>query len=79
MLREVSGRQAALLPSGLRETMTVREVMSRYPETTSFLEGLCINGRFEGYDCLDEVAWRHGMESRELLALLEEEVARPMP
>jgi len=66
-----------LLPSGLSETMTVQEVMRRYPNTGSVLEGLCIDRSFEGYDCLDEVAWRHGMESQELLALLEEEVAQP--
>ncbi len=66
-------------PSGLHDTMTVQEVMGRYPSTQSVLEGLFINRRFEGYDCLDEVAWRHGMESQELLGLLEEEVARPAP
>ena len=68
-----------LLPSGLSETMTVQEVMHRYPNTRSVLEGLFSDHRFEGYDCLDEVAWRHGMESGTLLALLEEEVARPTP
>jgi len=68
-----------LIPSGLSETMTVQEVMRRYPNTRSVLEGLFIDHRFEEYDCLDEVAWRHGMESWKLLALLEEEVARPTP
>ena len=68
-----------LIPSGLSETMTVQEVMRRYPNTRSVLEGLRIDRRFEGYDCLDEVAWRQGMESWKLLALLEEEVARPTP
>ena len=68
-----------LIPSGLSETMTVQEVMRRYPNTRSVLEGLFIDHRFEGYDCLDEVAWRHGMESWKLLALLEEEGARPTP
>lgn len=65
--------------STLTETMTMQEIKHRFPSTRSVLEGLCIDSRFEGSDCLDEVAWRHGMESRELLALLEEEVARPMP
>ena len=68
-----------LIPSGLSETMTVQEVMRQHPNTRSVLEGLCIDRRFEGYDCLDEVAWRHGMESQEFLALLEEEVARSTP
>lgn len=71
--------EAQWIPSGFSDTMTVQEVMCRYPNTRSVLEGLCIDPRFEGYDCLDEVAWRHGMESGKLLALLEEEVARPTP
>ncbi len=80
MLNELTGRKAAPIPSGLHETMTVREVMLRYPDTRVFFEGLFIHGRFEGYDCLDEVAWRHGMESGELLARLDEELARePAP
>lgn len=63
-------------PWDLRETMTVGEVITCYPEAGPALEHLCINQTFERYDCLDEVAWRHGMESRELLARLEEELAR---
>ncbi len=75
VLQALAGRQESLAPSGLRETMTVREITSRYPGTKSVLEGLFIDSRYEGYDCLDEVAWRHGMESRNLLARLEEELA----
>lgn len=80
VLDEVSGRKAALISLGLTETMTVREVLSRHPDTRAFFEGLLISGRFEGYDCLDEVAWRQGMESEELFAKLEAELARgPTP
>ena len=60
----------------LSESMTVGEVVTRYPEAAAALERLCRDERFERYDCLDEVAWRHGMESRELFARLEEELAR---
>jgi hypothetical protein len=79
VLDKIAGRKEHPIPAGLTDTMTVQEVMGRYPTTRSVLEGLFIDRRFEGYDCLDEVAWRHGMESRELLALLEEHVARPTP
>jgi hypothetical protein len=60
----------------LGETMTVAEVVTRYPAAGVVLERLFIDQRFERHDCLDEVAWRHGMESRELLAHLEEGLAR---
>lgn len=63
------------LPWGLSETMTVGEVVACYPAAGPVLERLFIDQTFERYDCLDEVAWRHGMESQELLARLEEELA----
>ena len=55
----------------LNETMTVNFVISRYPRTKAIFEQFFINLSFESYDCLDEVAWRHGMESQELLDRLE--------
>jgi len=66
----------ARLPWDLSETMTVGEVVTRYPAAGPALDRLFIDQRFERYDCLDEVAWHHGMESQELLAQLEEELAR---
>lgn len=61
----------------LTETMTVQEIKRRYPSTRSVFEDFYIDSRFEGSDCLDEVAWRHGMESRELLTQLEKVAGRP--
>ncbi len=55
----------------LSEAMTVGEVVDRYPAAGPMLEQLFIDQRFERYDCLDEVAWRHGMESWELVSCLE--------
>ena len=60
----------------LAETMSVQEVISRYPGARGTFEALFIDNRVEGYDCLDEVAWRHGMESQELVTALEEGMAR---
>jgi hypothetical protein len=39
------------------------------------LERLFINVPYEGYDCLDEVAWRRGLDCRQLLVVLEEAIA----
>lgn len=55
----------------LEEVMTVNRVIQQYPRTKPVFDRLFINVPLEGCTCLDEVAWRHGMESRELLALLE--------
>ncbi len=60
---------------GLEEIMPVTRVLQQYPATRSIFAQLFINIPFEGSDCLDEVAWRHGMEARELLVQLERAIA----
>ena len=56
------------------ETATVNRVVRDFPRTQPVFERLFINVPVEGCTCLDEVAWRHGMEARELLALLEQAI-----
>jgi hypothetical protein len=58
----------------LTEGMTVREVLRRYPGTKTAFGQFFIDTWFEGYDCLDEVAWRHGVDTERLLAHLEEAI-----
>jgi hypothetical protein len=53
------------------ETATVNRVIHEYPHTRRVFEELRVDVPAEGCDCLDEVAWRHGMDVRELLAHLE--------
>ncbi|MBI3087316.1 MAG: hemerythrin domain-containing protein [Candidatus Omnitrophica bacterium] len=55
----------------LNEVMTVNRIVKEFPRTQRVFEHLFINIPYEGCDCLDEVAWRHGMDSRELLERLE--------
>ena len=62
-------------PGGpLNETMTVNRIVHQFPGTRPVFERLFINVPMEGCSCLDEVAWRHGMDSRELVHRLEEAV-----
>ena len=58
----------------LHEEMTVKHVLHTYPQTKPLFHRLFINVSYEGYDCLDEVAWRRGMESQTLLELLEKAI-----
>lgn len=51
---------------------TVNSVIQRYPNARLVFEQLFINLQFEGHDGLDEVAWRRGMASSELIAQLEQ-------
>ena len=73
-LAEAVGTSAQ--PAGtLQETMTINRIVHEFPATRPVLEGLFVNIPAEGCQCLDEVAWRHGMESEELLKTLEETIA----
>ena len=59
-------------PAGhVDETMTVNRIVNEFPGTRPVFERLFINIPMEGCGCLDEVAWRHGMDARELLENLE--------
>jgi iron-sulfur cluster repair protein YtfE (RIC family) len=51
----------------LRECMTVNGVLHLYPSAKGVFERLFVNIPYEGCDCLDEVAWRRGMDVQELL------------
>lgn len=68
-------RQAAP-PGRVDETMTVNRVLQECPGTRPTFEQLFINVPLEGCACLDEVAWRHGMEAKELVERLEDAIAR---
>ena len=62
-------------PSHTDETMTVNRITKEFPETKPVFGRLFINALMEGCDCLDEVAWRHGIEGKELVAQLDQAIA----
>lgn len=62
-------------PGGrVEQTMTVNRVIRAYPQTKPLFERFFIDVRMEGVDCLDEVAWRHGVEAARLLQALEDAI-----
>lgn len=63
-------------PAGpLHETMTVNHVLHEYPATAPVFRQLWVSAPVEGCSCLDEVAWRHGMKSEDLLQALHDAIA----
>ena len=60
------------------ECMTVNRIIAQYPATRMVFEDLFINTAVEGYSCLDEVAWRHGIACQELLDRLKAAIAGGM-
>ncbi len=80
--RVLAGHEVAMQPAaspgpaGFEEVMTVNRIIQQFPRTKPVFERLFVNIPYEGCDCLDEVAWRHGMESRELLEKLERAAGR---
>jgi hemerythrin-like domain-containing protein len=73
--QEESSAQASSPAVKLHEEMTVNHILHAYPQTKRLLERLFINVPYEGYDCLDEVAWRRGMDCGQLFLLLEEAIS----
>jgi hypothetical protein len=63
-------------PCAVTELMTGNQVVGAHPETQAVFKRFFINIAYEGYYRLDELAWTHGIECRELLRRLEAEVAR---
>ena len=47
--------------------MSVNEILQRYPHTERLFEQLQINRLREGYESVDEVAWRHGLDASQIL------------
>ena len=72
--QEKSSAQGASPAVKLHEEMTVNHILHTYPQTKLLLERLFVNVPYEGYDCLDEVAWRRGMDCCQFLDLLEEAI-----
>ena len=75
--REVS--LASATSPHLDETMTVNRIVQEHPQARGVFERLFVNLPFEGCACLDEVAWRHGVESRDLLERLEQVIGLEEP
>ncbi len=53
-------------------TMSVNEILQRYPQTEPVFDQLHINRWREGYECVDELAWRHGMDAAQVLEQLRQ-------
>jgi len=61
--------------SHVTEVMAVNRVLQEFPATKRVFDRLFVNVPLEGCDCLDEVAWRRGMEARDLVDTLEAAIA----
>ena len=58
----------AVMPPHLDETTVINRVLCEYPQAQSVFERHGVNLVYEGYDRVDEVAWRHGLTGGEFLA-----------
>jgi len=58
-------------------TMSVNAILQCYPETEPVFKRLAINRMQEGYESVEELAWRRGMSVSEVLRQLEQAAAFP--
>lgn len=71
LLKESGGMSAPASDIPLNEAMTVNRIVRAFPTTRPVFDELFVSLPYEGCDCLDEVAWRHGLDSEALLRRLE--------
>ena len=56
----------------ISSSMSVNEVLQRYPQTEQLFEGMHVNRMQEGYKSVDEFAWYHGMDVSKFLEQLRQ-------
>ena len=56
----------------ISSSMSVNEILQRYPQTEQLFEGLHVNRLQEGYKSVDEFAWYHGMDVSKFLEQLRQ-------
>ena len=54
--------------------MSANEILQRYPSTEPVFQQLHINRLREGYESVDELAWRHGVDVSQLIDTLQRTV-----
>lgn len=78
LVDEESGtRRAAAIEESISPSMSVNEILHRYPQTEPVFERLHINRLWEGYESVDELAWGHGMDVSQVIEELRQVVAFP--
>jgi len=61
----------------ISSSMSVNEILLRYPQTESVFERLRINRLRDGYESVDELAWRQGIDVSQLVEELLQVVTFP--
>lgn len=59
---------------GIVPAMSANEILQRFPQTEPIFTQLQVNRLREGYESVDELAWRHGIDVSQVLEQLREAV-----
>ena len=63
----------------IAEHMSANAIMKAFPATRRVFEKHGVTCGCEGCDCLNELAWRRGLEAKELVKELQQAAAEPKP
>lgn len=58
-------------------SMSANAIVRRFPQTQAFFEELCIDRNRDGYESVDELAWRKGMDVSEVIHRLQQAAGFP--
>ncbi len=76
LYEQMGGRPMERAHPPISGAMSVNEILQRYPRTGPVFEQLHVNRLREGYESVDEVAWRHGVDPSEMVEHLRDMVTK---
>ena len=79
ILDHAVGLEGLAFEAAISGTMSVNEILLRYPQTERVFEPLHVNRLQEGYKSVDEFAWCHGMDVSQFLEQLRQAATALQP
>ena len=72
LYEQMEGRPMVRAHPTISGSMSVNEILQCYPRTEPVFAQLHVNRLREGYESVDEVAWRHGVDPSEMVEHLRD-------
>ena len=72
LLGDIGPQDGSGFAPSISGAMSVNEVVQRYPHTERLFEQLGVHRWREGYESVDELAWRHGLNGTQFLEELRQ-------
>ena len=75
--QESAPQKSSRLRLTISSSMSANAILRRYPMAEAFFNRLQIDRQSDGYESVEELAWRHGMNVAEVIEQLRQLAAFP--